>query len=74
MRYRVSSARLTGLLEKPKRRADRLPLAPPVPSLFRLMLISTSKRCEVTLNEIPAQRNDCRSRNQRQKFELYYDV
>jgi hypothetical protein len=30
---------------------------PSVPSLFRLMLINTTKRHEPTLNEIPAQRH-----------------
>jgi hypothetical protein len=45
--------------------------ASPVPSLFRLTLISTAKRCEPTRSEIPAQRHDRRSCNQHQKFELY---
>jgi hypothetical protein len=47
---------------------------PSVPSLFRQTPINTAKPREPTRNEIPAQRRDRRSCDQRQKFELYYDV
>src|SRR5260370_5678998 len=42
-----------------------------VPSLFRLTLISTTKRREPTLNEIPAQRHSRRYHHRHQKLELY---
>jgi hypothetical protein len=42
----------------------------PVPCLFRQTLISTAKRCEPVHTGIPAQRQDRRFRDQRQKFEL----
>ena len=42
-----------------------------VPSLFRLTLISTTKRREPTRSQIPAQRLSRRYRGQCQKFELY---
>jgi hypothetical protein len=45
----------------------------PVPSLFRLMLISTAKRREPLRNEIPAQKHDRRSTDRHQKFDLYFD-
>jgi hypothetical protein len=44
-----------------------------VPSLFRLTLINTIKRCKPMHSEIAAQRHDYRSRDEHQKFELYYD-
>ena len=46
---------------------------PSVPSLFRLTLINGAKRRELIRTEIPAQRHDRRSRDQCQKFELYFD-
>ena len=45
-----------------------------VPSLFRLTSISITKRREPTRSEIPAQRYDRRSCDQRQKFELYFSA
>lgn len=45
-----------------------------VPSLFRMTLISATKRRNPTLNEIPAQRHDRRYRYRRRKSELYYDA
>ncbi len=46
----------------------------PVPSLFRLTLLSTTKQREAMRNEIPAQRHGRRSGDRHQKFELYYDT
>ena len=46
---------------------------PSVPSLFRLTLINTTKRCEPTRTKIPAQRHSRRCRHQHQEFDLYSD-
>jgi hypothetical protein len=49
-------------------------VSPSVPSLFRLTLISTTKRCKPTITEIPAQRYSRRYRGHTQKSELYFNV
>jgi hypothetical protein len=45
--------------------------SPPVPSLFRQTLISSTKRREPIRTEIPAQRHDRSYGDQHQKFELH---